>query len=484
MRGSVVCAPVIVMSTDSRRAALDLLEAVRTEDAYANLVWPRILARWSLEGRDAAFATDLAYGTLRMRGLYDAVIDACSTRAVADTDPVLLDICRLGTHQILSMRVPDHAAVDSSCALARAVGITDAGRVGYVNAVLRKVAGHDLQQWQDICTEQLTGDAALAITTSHPEWIVQAIRDAWSAHTAHTAHTEHLEHREHPPSEDDLAAVLAADNVPAKPTIALRRAASEPVDNEQVDANLEGTLPGRWINSARILDTVVPNRSQLLRDSHAIVQDEGSQLAVQALLAAPVDPPESAWLDMCAGPGGKAALLADAAARDRVGLLAVEVHPHRAELVRSTVDSVATKSPIEIEVADATTRPWGNRFFDRILLDAPCTGLGALRRRPEARWRRSPADVRELGGLQHALLDTGLASLRRGGVLAYVTCSPHLAETRGVIDDALMTHEDIVEEDARALVPDVPDLGPGPHVQLWPHLHGTDAMFIALLRRQ
>lgn len=483
MRGSAACAPVIVMSTDSRRAALDLLETVRAEDAYANLVWPRILERWSLEGRDAAFATDLAYGTLRMRGFYDAVIDACSTRAVADTDPLLLDICRLGTHQILSMRVPDHAAVDSSCALARAVGITDAGRVGYVNAVLRKVAGRDLQQWQDTCTESLTGDAALAITTSHPEWVVQAIRDAWSAHTVHS---EQLERIKHPPGEDDLAQVLAADNVPAKPTIALRRSAPEPTDADHADLEgtyLEGTLPARWLPTARTLDSVVPSASEALRDGRAIVQDEGSQLAVQALLAAPVDPPESAWLDMCAGPGGKAALLADAAARDRVGLLAVELHPHRAELVRSTIGSTVP-APIEIEVADATTRPWGNRFFDRILLDAPCTGLGALRRRPEARWRRSPADVRELGELQRALLDTGLASLRRGGVLAYVTCSPHIAETRGVIDDALMIHEDIVEEDARALLPDVPDTGPGPHVQLWPHLHGTDAMFIALLRRQ
>jgi 16S rRNA (cytosine967-C5)-methyltransferase len=449
------------MSTDSRRAALELLEAVRTEDAYANVVWPRMLDRWSLSGRDAAFATDLAYGTLRMRGLYDAVIDACSTRSTGEIDPQLLDILRLGTHQILGMRVPDHAAVDSSCGLARVQGFTDTGRVGFVNAVLRKVARHDIEQWQRICTEQLSEDAALAVATSHPEWIVRAVREAWAGH------------RQQPATEDELAAVLAADNIPAKPTIALR--------GQFDDSDLEGTAPARWIPRARVLDTVIPNRSELLRDARAIVQDEGSQLAVQALLAAAVDPPESAWLDMCAGPGGKAALLADAAQREQVGLLAVELHAHRADLVRS---AVGAHVPIEIEVADATARPWGNRFFDRILLDAPCTGLGALRRRPEARWRRRPSDVRELTGLQHALLDTAVDSLRRGGVLAYVTCSPHLAETRGVIDDALMTREDIIEEDAMALLPAVPDVGPGPHVQLWPHLHGTDAMFIAILRRR
>jgi 16S rRNA (cytosine967-C5)-methyltransferase len=183
---------------------------------------------------------------------------------------------------------------------------------------------------------------------------------------------------------------------------------------------------------------------------------------------------------MCAGPGGKAALLADAANAAHVDLLAVELHEHRAGLVARTVAPV----DIEIEVADATTRPWGNRFFDRILLDAPCTGLGALRRRPEARWRRQVADLPQLTALQRRLLNVGLGSLRRGGVLAYVTCSPHVAETRDAVDGALIAHEEIVELDARELLPGIPDLGPGPHVQLWPHLHGTDAMFIALLRRE
>lgn len=465
MPGFEDCEPVSCMSTDSREAALDLLQSVGNDDAYANIVWPGILQRRELTGRDAAFATDLAYGTLRMQGLYDAIIDACSSRPISEVDPLMLDIMRLGTHQLVSMRVPDHAAVDSTCALARARGIDDRGRVGFINAVLRKIAAHDLHHWQTTCAEQSSADAALAISTSHPEWIVREVRSALSAHLGRAV------------ADNDVREALDANNVPARPTLALRGSTHDLQDVGDVG---EGLQPGQWSPRARKVEASVAARSELVRDGRAIVQDEGSQLAVQCLLAAAVDPPESAWLDMCAGPGGKTALLADAAQEAGVGLLAVELHAHRAELVRSTV---GVRVPIEIEVADATTRPWGNRFFDRVLVDAPCSGIGALRRRPEARWRRQPSDIQALTPVQHALLDIGLSSLRRGGVLAYVTCSPHVQETRAVVDDVLMSREDIVEEDARQLMTDVPDLGPGPHAQLWPHLHGTDAMFIALLRR-
>lgn len=453
----------------ARQAALDLLEAVRIDDAYANVVWPSIIARWEIEGRDAAFATDLAYGTLRWRGLYDCIITECADRKLDQIDSLIAQILRLGAHQLLRMRVPAHAAVDSSCELARARGIEDSGRVGFINAVLRKVARHDFAQWQERCaqtSDPRRADARIAVTTSHPEWIVAAIRTALTAHLGR------------PASDAELTEALEANNAPARVTLALRGDPTRQQDSDS-EFSIEGTDAGRWLPTARTLPSGVPGQSAAVREGRAIVQDEGSQLAVRALLAASVDPPESAWLDMCAGPGGKAALLADAAATSNVELLAVEIHEHRAGLVERTVAPAA----ITIEVGDATTRPWGNRFFDRILLDAPCTGLGALRRRPEARWRRSDSDLAALTSLQRRLLDIGLASLRRGGVLAYVTCSPHVAETRDALDGALMAHEEIVELDARELLPDIPDLGPGPHVQLWPHLHGTDAMFIALLRR-
>ncbi|MDA2987474.1 MAG: rRNA cytosine-C5-methyltransferase [Actinomycetota bacterium] len=448
------------MIDQARQAAYELLAAVRTDDAYANIAWPAILARHDLSGRDAAFATDLAYGTLRWQGFYDAVASECSTRPWSEVDDALADVIRLGIHQLLSMRVPDHAAVDSSCELARSLGYDDRGRIGFVNGVLRSVSKRTEQEWQAVVEESRSGDVALAASTSHPQWIVSAMREALTVHHGT------------PLSDEQVREALVADNVPSRPAIAVRSGA---VTDEP------GVSPGRWLPSAGIIDSGMPGHISAVREGRAIVQDEGSQLVVQALLAVPVAPPESAWLDMCAGPGGKAALLADAAKKERVSFLAVELHEHRAELVQQLIGA---ESNAEIVAADATTRPWGSRFFDRILVDAPCTGLGALRRRPEARWRRRASDVAELTSLQRRLLDVGLSSLRSGGVLAYVTCSPHVAETIDVVEEVLLHRDDVEILDAREYLPHVPDLGPGPHAQLWPHLHGTDGMHLALLRRR
>jgi 16S rRNA (cytosine967-C5)-methyltransferase len=209
-----------------------------------------------------------------------------------------------------------------------------------------------------------------------------------------------------------------------------------------------------------------------------VVQDEGSQLVALALTRVPLDGPDARWLDLCAGPGGKSALLGGLAAMDDATVDAVELQEHRAELVRRAVDGL----PVSVHVADGRAAPLSDAAVDRVLLDAPCTGLGALRRRPEARWRRRPEDVPGLARLQRELLAAALRHVRPGGVVAYVTCSPHLSETVGVVGGvARRAGAELL--DARPHLPGVPDLGDGPTVQLWPHRHGTDAMFLALLRR-
>jgi 16S rRNA (cytosine967-C5)-methyltransferase len=216
------------------------------------------------------------------------------------------------------------------------------------------------------------------------------------------------------------------------------------------------------------------------------VQDEGSQLVSLALANASVGGSDRRWLDLCAGPGGKAALLAALAGQRSADLLAADRHESRARLVRAAMGLGGEQDAIGslgVVVADGTRPAWPAAGFDRVLADVPCTGLGALRRRPEARWRHQPADVNVLVPLQQALLRTAVESVRPGGVVGYVTCSPLVAETRGVVDAVLGEGADLAEEDARPLLPDVPDLGPGPHVQLWPHLHGTDAMFLSVIRR-
>jgi 16S rRNA (cytosine967-C5)-methyltransferase len=214
-----------------------------------------------------------------------------------------------------------------------------------------------------------------------------------------------------------------------------------------------------------------------VRDGRAAVQDEGSQLVALALTDVVLDGPDGLWVDLCAGPGGKAALLSDVAAQRGARVLAVELQPHRARLVRSS------DVPLVVQ-ADGRRPPVADGVVDRVLLDAPCTGLGALRRRPEARWRRQPSDVPGLTALQGELLDAAVRLLRPGGVLAYVTCSPHLAETRVPVLDVLRRHPEMEQLDARAQLPGVPGLGEGPSVQLWPHRHGTDAMHLALLRKR
>jgi 16S rRNA (cytosine967-C5)-methyltransferase len=203
------------------------------------------------------------------------------------------------------------------------------------------------------------------------------------------------------------------------------------------------------------------------------VQDEGSQLVTLALANIPVEGRDTQWLDLCAGPGGKAAILGGLAGQRRATVTAVEPREHRAALVAQAVAGL----PVDVRVADGREI---NGEYDRVLVDAPCTGLGALRRRPDARWRRQPADVPPLTRLQRELLSAALRVTRPGGVVAYATCSPHLAETRVVVEDAIKAGE-AEALDARAALPVVPDLGDGPWVQLWPHRHGTDAMFLALL---
>jgi 16S rRNA (cytosine967-C5)-methyltransferase len=226
-----------------------------------------------------------------------------------------------------------------------------------------------------------------------------------------------------------------------------------------------------------------PSGVPAVHEGRAGVQDEGSQLVAAALAAVPLDGRDTRWLDGCAGPGGKAALLAALAAGRGAELVAAEKQPHRARLVARSLKG--NPGPYQVVVADGTRPVWVEGSFDRVLVDVPCTGLGALRRRPEARWRRQARDVPGFGPLQRGLLAEALRAVRVGGVVGYATCSPHLAETRAVVDDVLRDARGPAAEriDARPYLPGVPALGDGPDIQLWPHLHGTDAMFLSLLRR-
>ncbi|PKQ14492.1 MAG: hypothetical protein CVT68_11595, partial [Actinobacteria bacterium HGW-Actinobacteria-8] len=210
------------------------------------------------------------------------------------------------------------------------------------------------------------------------------------------------------------------------------------------------------------------------------VQDEGSQVVAAALTSAAARPPSAGerWLDACAGPGGKTALLGSIAAQREAHVDAVELHPHRARLVEQNVRALPP-GVVSVHVEDVTT--WEGGPYDRILLDAPCTGIGALRRRPESRWRRSEADLRDLSALQARLLSHAATLLAPGGVIAYVTCSPVLSETTGVVSGSGLRLLDARAAVAEVTGTGVDRWGTDADVQMWTHLHGTDSMYLAML---
>lgn len=475
----------------ARRVAFGVVRSVHAEDAYANLVLPARIRQARLDRRDAGFATELAYGTLRGLGLYDAILTRCVDRPLEKIDPPVLDALRLGAHQLLGMRVPAHAALDATVSLVRAeIG---AGASGFVNAVLRRVAERPLEEWLADVAPADGGDAALAVRASHPVWIVRALRQALAAHRG----TRHIADR-----DAELAALLEADNAP--PVVNL---VALPVAGgaEALAAALDdGAEPGPLAPDSALHSGGDAGRLPGVREGVLRVQDAGSQLTARALAQAPVPAAEGRaerWLDLCAGPGGKAALLAALAAERGATLVANEVAPHRADLVRQALAAVPAGA-WTVRAGDGRTiadAPEAAPAFDRVLVDAPCTGLGALRRRPESRWRRTPADLAELTGLQAELLDAAVSVLAPGGVLAYVTCSPHVAETVVQVQDLVRRHPELEVLDARTALDTValddlrldeaePAGAPEPAdvvartAQLWPHRHGTDAMFLALLR--
>jgi len=446
----------------ARRIALDVILAVRESDAYANLLLPVRLQRAKLSEADAGLATELTYGTLRRQGYYDAVIALAAGRPVEKIDPAILDVLRLACHQLLSMRVAQHAAVDESVQLAKTVGSNSA--TGFVNGVLRTITRTPAAEWHERALDSAkNADERLAIAHSHPVWIIRAFRSALAAEGR----------------ASELDALLEADNV--APRVSLVALPGESTVAE-LDAYAAAYSP-----VGAVLDGGDPLQSEAVRAGRARVQDEGSQLAALALSRVrPIEKGER-WLDLCAGPGGKAALLAAEAAEGGAVLTANEVVPARAELVRKAL-AVFDPAPEVWEIDGTTVGDDHANEFDRILIDAPCTGLGALRRRPEARWRKSPRDVAHLSGLQSNLLNAAITALKPGGVLAYVTCSPHLAESKVIVEGAVKKWGDAIERldtpAVLATITEAPlDLGDTAHAQLWPHRHGTDAMFIQLISK-
>ena len=425
---------------DPRLLAFEVLVQVELEGAYSNLILPKALTDSALEVKDRAFATELVYGSLRMQGRHDHFIAAASDRAFDQIDPKALIVLRIGTHQLKEMRVPSHAAIYESVELAKKV--VGKSTSSFINAILRKIDSLDFEQLPSPNQEF----SRLALEYSHPEWIVSSYFDSLK-------------------SEDEVRNLLKANNSAAKPVlIAWPGLAS--ID-ELVDA---GALPITTSGVAASFDGN-PGDIPAIRQRRAGVQDLGSQIVVEKFYQSFL--PDLRWLDLCAGPGGKAAYLSALLKRDGGYLLANEISSERAKLVSQVLHHG------EVTVNDGRSMPEELRKFDRILLDAPCTGIGALRRRPEVRWRRNLQDLKNLAQLQSELLDSATRLLSSGGVIAYVTCSSHQAETKFQVRSFLKRHSSFTRipvEDERSDIDG--------DLQLWPHRDGSDAMFLSLLRKE
>lgn len=433
----------------SRLLAFDLLTEVNRNEGYSNLLLPQALNASKLDERDKSLVTELLYGTIRMQGKHDWVLSQISDRPWSEVDPGIVDVCRMGVHQIHEMRVPDHAAVASTVEVARKR--LGESKASFVNAMLRNVTRKSREEWflpLDAITDHVE---RFSIQYSHPQWIVSAYFDLLK-------------------SWDEVESALAINNEPATPTLVSWPGLSTVSDLIDIGAEPTTYSPygAHWKGNPGALD--------LIKSRKIGVQDEGSQLV--ALVFAAAAGGES-WLDMCAGPGGKAALLSNIARQRNITFTANEVSAVRADLVRQVVNGDRVLVGDGREIGDH------NEKFDAILIDAPCTGLGALRRRPEVRWRRTLQDLKELTQLQRELIESAVRALKVGGVLGYATCSPHLAETSIQVSDLKKKHLTMEQLDISPYLPtNLENSERDMAMSLWTHRSDTDAMYLALFKKK
>lgn len=432
-------APPAPAGLPARRAALAALRAVEDEGAWSNTAVPLAVADLD-EARDRALASHLAYDTLRFEGTLDWALGHVVSRPLDDVEVPLRRVLRLGALQLLRTEVPAHAAVATSVALARES--VPSGRAqgagGFVNGVLRALdRKRDTLSWPDRDADPV---AYLELTTAHPAWVVRDLLDRFGL--------------------DRAEAILLADDEP--PGLTLRATGDRDALVAELAADGATVVPGQAPAAVRApgLD---PRRLPAVAEGRAVPQDEASQRVV---LAAEVSA-GARVLDLCAGPGGKTTYLAAEVGPDGPPVTAVELHPHRARMV---ADAAARQGvAVEVLVGDAEDPPLDpDATFDVVLLDAPCTGLGTGRRRPEVRWRRTPADVDDLAELQRRLLRAAADRVAPGGRLVYSVCTWTHAETDAIADwlDAQRT-----------------PLGPRNRRQLLPDRDGTDGMYLAVWDR-
>ncbi len=433
----------------ARRAALDALEAIEDRDAYIQAAVDTAARANRLDPRDRGLALELTMGVMRWQKRIDYALSRFLQRGLSRTRPALLRVLRLAVYQLLFLdRIPDRAAVHTAVDLARSVGGKGGGK--FVNGVLRSFLreGESLPEGHEI--------EALEIRWSHPGWFI-----------------EDLIARE---GFDFAESVCLSNNTPAPLTI---RASDSNVSRAELIEALEAEGAAVRVgehcpDALHLSEHGNPFGSDTFTRGMWTVQDEASQLIVHLL-----DPQEdeSIW-DVCAAPGGKTRYI-DALTNGRARILATDSHQSRARAMAEIIK----KDSIRIEVHDATA-PRDGELFDRVLVDAPCSALGVIRRHPEIRWRRQPNHIEDLSRTQAAILNQAADAVRPGGVLVYSVCTITAAEGREQIRRFLEHRTDYRLDLPSDDVVQWSRFAENQCLRLLPHLHGTDGFFAARLTRQ
>lgn len=427
------------MKQTARSVALEAIRRVTDEGAYSTIVIPGALRRSRLDARDRAFATELAFGTIRHLLTIDWALDRVASRPVARMSPSARTVLRLGAYQALFTDVAPHAAVGET------VGLAGDRERGFVNAVLRRLTAEPTA-WPDGAA-----DADVAVRTGLAPWAVTELRKLLPA--------------------DEVEPAAAAFASPASLCLRANPAAIEPASLERAlrDAGHD-PRPAPLDPTCLLLDGGDPARLPGFEEGWFAVQDQASAFVVRAL-----DPkPGDRVLDACAAPGGKTTYAAALVGDDGL-VVGADLHAGRVGLIRRNAARLGLHPLV---LAQDATAPALQGSFDRILVDAPCSGLGSARRRPELLWRDRKRDLSTLARTQVAIVSALAGLLAPGGRLVYSVCTFPRAETDAAADAIGRHRPDLVP-----VATDGPD-GPSERLRLWPHRHGSDGMFIAAFARK
>lgn len=449
-----------IMPKTARDSALHVLRAVEAEGAYANLAMNKILGEHRLSKLDRAFATELGYGSIRTLNTLDWILSGFLKKPLSEQTVWTRNILRLAVYQIFYMdKVPAAAACNEAVEQTKRFG--SAGEAKFVNGVLRNI----IRSRERIKFPSLAEDPVdhIALKYSHPIWLVERWLKEFGL--------------------EDTIALCRADNAAPPNTVRVNTLRVDlPTLVEKLRDEGVSCVKTRYApEGLEIKGFPTLNDLTSFREGLFVVQDESSMLVGHAVGPSP----GMRVIDVCSAPGGKTTHLAQLM-RDQGTIIASDIYPHKLRLVIENCQRLGIKC-VQPEVRDARELSASYaEWVDCVLVDAPCSGLGVLRRRPDARWRKEPEQIPGLINLQEAILAEAARCVRLGGVLVYSTCSITDEENLGQVQKFLAGHPHFRLEDLNGLLPaelaDREALARG-YVQLLPHLHGTDGFFIARMRR-